>query len=300
VRAMETRATLGEVSVSRVVAGAWRLGSWGFSPAERVRWIESALERAVTTFDHADIYGDYGAEGLFGEALALHKPLRRRLELVTKCGIKLRSAQRPEHRVKHYDSSAEHIVASVEASLRALSTDHLDVLLLHRPDSLMDADEVAGAFEQLRAAGKVRAFGVSNFTPAQFELLASRTALVTNQVELSPLSLATLFDGTLEQSQRLRVRPMIWSPLAGGRLFTGDDAVAQRVREALAAIAREHDVSAATVAHAWLLRHPAQPLPIVGSRRSEALDEAVRALSLELDRQSWYEVLAAATGKNVP
>jgi predicted oxidoreductase len=297
---METRALLGEVSVSRVVAGVWRLGSWGLTPAQRVRWIEAALERGVSTFDHADIYGDYGAEALFGEALASAPGLRARLQLVTKCNIKLRSPQRPDHRIKHYDSSAEHIVTSVERSLRALATDHLDVLLLHRPDPLMDADEVASAFEQLRAAGKVRAFGVSNFTPAQFELLASRTALVTNQVELSPLALGTLFDGTLEHCQRLRVRPMIWSPLAGGRLFTDDDATALRVREALASLASQHGVSPATVAYAWLLRHPSAPLPIVGSRRSEALDEAVRALSLSLDRQSWYELLLAATGKNVP
>jgi predicted oxidoreductase len=297
---MEHRLELGEVSVSRVIAGAWRLGSWNFSPAERVRWIEAALERGVTTFDHADIYGDYAAEALFGEARASATLQRARLELVTKCNIMLRSSQRPEHRIKHYDSSAEHIVTSVERSLRALSSDHLDVLLLHRPDALLDADEVAGAFERLKRAGKVRAFGVSNFTPAQFELLAARTPLVTNQVELSPLSLGTLFDGTLEHCQRLRVRPMIWSPLAGGRLFTSDEPAAERVRSVLSALAAQHGVTAPTIAYAWLLRHPSRALPIVGSRRSEALDEAVRALSVQLDRQSWYEVLCAATGKNVP
>jgi predicted oxidoreductase len=297
---MEQRVKLGELSVSRVVAGAWRLGGWNFSPAERVRWIEAALERGVTTFDHADIYGDYGAEALFGEALRSAPGLRDRLELVTKCNIKLLSKERPEHRVKHYDSSAEHIVQSVERSLRALSSDHVDVLLLHRPDVLMDADEVAGTFERLKREGKVRAFGVSNFRPAQFELLASRTSLVTNQVELSPLALDTLFDGTLEHCQRLCVRPMIWSPLGGGRLFTSDDPAAQRVRAALSDIAARHAVSVSTVAYAWILRHPSGALPIVGSRRSEALDEAVRALSLNLDRQSWYEVLCAATGKSVP
>jgi predicted oxidoreductase len=297
---MEHRIELGEISVSRVIAGVWRLGSWNLSPAERVRWIEAALARGVTTFDHADIYGNYGAEALFGEALAMAKGLRTRLELVTKCNIKLLSDQRPEHRIKHYDSSAEHIVASVERSLRALSTDHLDVLLLHRPDALLDADEVAAVFERLKSAGKVRAFGVSNFTPAQFELLAARTPLITNQVELSPLALGTLFDGTLEHCQRLRVRPMIWSPLAGGKLFTSDDPVAQRVRGVLDALSARHGVSPATIAYAWILRHPSRALPIVGSRRSEALDEAVRALSLQLDRQSWYEVLCAATGKDVP
>jgi predicted oxidoreductase len=190
------------------------------------------------------------------------------------------------------------VIASAEASLRRLATDRLDLLLLHRPSPLLDADEVAEAFAALRQSGKVLAFGVSNHSPAQFELLHSRIALVTNQVELSPLQLAALDDGTLDQAQRLALRPMIWSPLAGGRLF-GDDAVAVRVRAALARIAKLHDSHVETVAYAWLLRHPSRPMPISGSRRIEALAAAVAALDLKLDEQEWFEVLEAATGNEV-
>lgn len=173
--------------LSPIVAGAWRMADWQWSAQERLRWIEQCLELGVSSFDHADIYGGYQVEALFGEALALAPGLRDRIQLVGKCGIKLISDARPAHRIKHYDTSAAHIVASAEASLRALRAERLDLLLIHRPDALMDADEVAGAFEALRSAGKVAHFGVSNFTPAQFELLASRTTLVTNQIELHPL-----------------------------------------------------------------------------------------------------------------
>lgn len=286
--------------LSPIVAGCWRLDQWGWTPQERLRWIEQCLELGVTSFDHADIYGSYTVEALFGEALALAPHLRARLQLVSKCGIQLVSPQRPQHRVKAYDSSRGHIVASVEHSLKALRTDHLDLLLLHRPDPLLEADEVAEAFEQLRSAGKVKHFGVSNYSPAQFELLASRTSLVTNQVECSLLHLAPLHDGTFDQMQRLRLSPMIWSPLAGGRLFNGEGEPERRVRAALESVAREHGCGAATVAHAWLLRLPCRPHPIVGSRRIEAMREAVEALSLRLDPPTWHALWSAGAGRPVP
>jgi predicted oxidoreductase len=188
--------------LSPVVAGAWRMDGWGWSAQERLRWIEACLALHISSFDHADIYGDYRVQSLFGEALALQPGLRDQLQLVGKCGIRLVSAARPEHRVKSYDTSRAHIEASVEQSLRELRTDRLDLLLIHRPDPLMDADEVAAAFDALRRAGKVLHFGVSNFTPAQFELLDARVPLCTNQVELNPLNRSVLHDGTLDQAQR--------------------------------------------------------------------------------------------------
>ena len=285
--------------LSPIVAGAWRMADWHWDAQQRLRWIEECVELGVTSFDHADIYGGYAVEGLFGEALALAPELRERLQLVGKCGIKLVAPARPEHRIKHYDSSAAHIATSVDASLRALRTDRLDLLLIHRPDPLMDADEVARAFESLRAAGKVRHFGVSNFTPGQFELLASRFPLVTNQIELHPLQRAPLTDGTLDQLQRLRVRPMIWSPLAGGALLAGGGETERRVQAALGQIGARLGVSAATVAFAWLLRHPSRPLPVAGSRRIDALREAIAAVSLTLDAQDWTEVWQAAAGHEV-
>jgi len=286
--------------LSPIVAGVWRMASWNWSPQERLRWIEQCLDLGVTSFDHADIYGGYTVEALFGDALALAPELRQRMQLVTKCGIQLRVDARPDTRIKHYDTSAQHIVRSVEHSLTQLRTDVIDLLLLHRPDALMDADEVASAFDTLRTQGKVKAFGVSNYTPAQYELLQSRTPLVTNQVECHPLHRAPLYDGTFDQAQRLRARPMIWSPLAGGALFSSETEDAMRVRGTLTSIGARYGVSAATIAFAWLLRLPCNPYPITGSRRIEAMQEAVAATAITLDRQEWTDILVAATGKDVP
>jgi predicted oxidoreductase len=294
-------------ALSPIVAGAWRMADWNWAPQQRLEWIEKCIELGISSFDHADIYGGYAVETLFGEALALQPGLRDKLQLISKCDIKLVSPQRPEHRIKSYDTSRAHLVASVERSLQALRADRLDLLLLHRPDALMDAAEVAETFAALKRQGKVLHFGVSNFLPSQFELLESamnahRERLVTNQVELHPLRLDPLHDGTLDQAQRLARRPMIWSPLAGGRLMIAepDDAPARRVQVAINELAQAHDVSPATIAFAWLLRHPSRPVPVTGSRRIEALREAVAALDVKLDRESWYTLWQAGRGQEVP
>lgn len=276
------------------------MAEWDFDAPARLRWIEANLELGVTTFDHADIYGGYTVEALFGEALGMAPGLRERMQLVSKCGIRLRSPARPAHSVKSYDTSRAHVVSSVEGSLRALRTDRLDLLLIHRPDALMEPDELAETFRYLRGAGKVLHFGVSNHSPSQFAMLHHRHPLVTNQVELSPLAMAALDDGTLDQCLDLALRPMAWSPLGGGRLFTEDDARAHRVRAVLAGLGDRHGVSAASVAYAWILRHPSRPLPITGSRRPEATGEAVTALGVTLSAEEWYRVWEAGTGREVP
>ena len=290
----------GGPTLSRIVAGAWRMDAWNFSVAERVRWIEGCLDLGITTFDHADIYGGYRVEALFGEALAAAPQLRERMQIVTKCGIRMVSPARPEHRLGHYDTSAAHVERSVENSLAALRTDHLDVLLIHRPDALMDADALAECFGRLRTAGKVLHFGVSNFTPSQFALLSRRIDLVTNQIEASPLHVAPFYDGTLDQAQDLGIAPMIWSALAGGRLFTGQDDAAQRVRGVLERIAGARGISVTTLVYAWLLRHPARLIPLTGSRRLDAMREAVAALDVEIDAQAWYEIWVAGNGAPAP
>lgn len=292
--------TLPPPELSSLIAGCWRLADWAWTPAERLRWIEQCLDRGVTTFDHADIYGGYRVEALFGEALALAPGVRRRLQLVSKCGIRLVDPARPAHRVKSYDTSAAHLIASVDASLRALGTDHLDLLLIHRPDPLMRPGEVADAVARLKADGKILDFGVSNFTMSQFAMLNQWVPLATNQIELHPLHRAPLHDGTLDQMLALDLRPMIWSPLAGGRLFSGTAPDALRVRAVLDAVARRHGVAPATVAYAWLLRHPSRPRPIVGSRRIEALDAALAAQALTLDAETWHEIWGAGAGTEVP
>jgi predicted oxidoreductase len=286
--------------LSPVIAGAWRMADWGWSPQQRLAWIEGNLDLGITSFDHADIYGGYSVEALFGQALALSPSLRQRMQLVSKCGIKLVSPARPSHHIKHYDTSAAHVRASVEASLQALRTDHLDVLLIHRPDALMNFDELADTFASLRAQGKVLHFGVSNFTPAQVAALHRRLPLATHQIEWSPLHLEPLHDGVLDQCQDLGLRPMIWSPLAGGRLFTGQDEVAQRVRHVLQGLAAELGVSMVTLVTAWILRHPSAPWPILGSRQLQASQDAVAALGLQMDLQHWWRIWTAAAGREVP
>lgn len=284
---------------SRIALGLWRLAGWNLSREARLSFIEQALELGITTIDHADIYG---SEAPFGEALALSPSLREKMEIVTKCGIvPLRAPQtQTVTRAPHYDTSRKHIVAQAEESLRLMGIETIDVLLIHRPDPLMDADEIAEAFAQLKQAGKVKHFGVSNFTPSQFELLASRTPLVTNQVELSPMFTDPLHDGTLDQCQRLRIAPMIWSALAGGRLFSKDSEQALLLRAALEGLAAEYGVSPTTIAYAWVLQHPSQPVVITGSRRIEAAREAVAAVSLKLKREQWFAVWTASKGHNVP
>lgn len=284
---------------SRFVMGYWRLMDWNMSPQERVSFIEQHLELGITTVDHADIYGGYQCEAAFGDALKLAPHLREQMEIVTKCGIA--TTARAENALGHYITDRDHIVKSAEQSLVNLATDRLDLLLIHRPDPLMDADEVAEAFQHLHQSGKVRHFGVSNFTPAQFTLLQSRLpfTLATNQVEISPVHQPLLLDGTLDQLQQLRIRPMAWSCLGGGRLFN-DDAF-QPLRNELAVVAEELNAETIEqVVYAWVLRLPSQPLPIIGSGKIERVRAAVRSGSLNMSRQQWFCIRKAALGYDVP
>lgn len=285
--------------LSPIVAGLWRIADWNFGVSERVRWIEQAIELGITSFDHADIYGDYRAEMLFGEALQAEPALRARMQLVTKCGIRLRSEQH-RYRVNYYDSSPVYVRAQVEQSLRNLHTDELDLVLIHRPDYLMDAAALAETFAALTAEGKVKHWGASNHSVGQFALLYRHYPLWTNQVELSPLQMDALDDGTLDQAQQLGLRPMIWSPLAGGRLFSGNTEQALRVRTEMTAIARRYGISLSTLAIAWVLRHPSRPHPITGTQRIDGLRDAVGATDVRLDAEDWYAIWTASKGHPVP
>jgi predicted oxidoreductase len=289
----------GGLELSRVVAGMWRMAEWGMSVEQRVALIEQCLALGVTSFDHADIYGGYTVEGLFGEALRAQPSLRDRMELVSKCGIKLLSPLRPQHAIQHYDTTAAHIVASAEESLRQLHTDRLDLLLIHRPDPLMDFDEIAEAFTSLKKAGKVLHFGVSNFTRHQFESLNRRIELATNQVEFSPLHTAPMFDQTFDGMQDLRIAPMAWSPLGGGRLFTSNEANAENLRLVIKEIADRIGQPFTSVVFAWIMQLPSRPLPITGSGRFEAIAVAVQGSSFTLPRNDWFRILRAARGHEV-
>ncbi|MCR6467895.1 aldo/keto reductase family oxidoreductase [Enterobacter sp. HG048] len=284
---------------SRFVMGYWRLMDWNMSPLQLASFIEEHLDLGITTVDHADIYGGYQCEAAFGEALKLVPALRDRMEIVTKCGIA--TTAKPEHALGHYITDSVHIIKSAEQSLVNLATDRIDLLLIHRPDPLMDADEVAEAFLNLHQSGKVRHFGVSNFTPAQFALLQSRLpfTLATNQVEISPVHQPLLLDGTLDQLQQLRIRPMAWSCLGGGRLFNDEEF--QPLRNELETIARELNAeSIEQVVYAWILRLPSKPLPIIGSGKIERVRSALAAEELQMTRQQWFRIRKAALGYDVP
>lgn len=289
---------------SRVVFGVMKWGIWGhqLNPQAMLRLIEESTDYGVTTFDHADIYGSYTTEAEFGEALKLQPGLRERIQLVTKCGIKMKVPQRPHHRLKSYDTSPEHIRASVDRSLRNLNTDYIDLLLLHRPSPLMDADLIAGEFKHLQQEGKVRHFGVSNFTPAQFDLLNSRFPLLTNQVQASLLHLPPFTDGTLDHCQQHRIKPMAWSPLGGGAVFSqAPDARAARILATAQAIIerRGQGIGVDQLLLAWLMRHPSGILPVVGTARIERLKAAADAVHIMMSREEWFELLEAAAGAEV-
>lgn len=294
----------GGPEVSRLAYGAWRLLDEGRdADVQRVlALIETCLDCGITTFDHADIYGAYRCEEAFGAALRARPGLRQRMELVSKCGIMLVNPARPQTQLKHYDYSRQHIIASVERSLSNLATDYLDLLLLHRPSPLLDPDEVAEALSLLMTQGKVRHVGVSNFTPAQFDTLASRMSrpLVTNQVELHPLRLEPFLDGTIDQCVQRRISPMAWSPLAGGRLAKGEGEAETRIRAVLSALCRQYGAELDQVVYAWLLRHPAKIIPVLGTQRPERITSAARALSLTMDTQDWFAVWSASAGAPVP
>lgn len=292
-----------DLEFSRIIHGYWRLMEWNLSNEEVVKLIEEAYDLGITTVDHADIYGNFCCEEKFGEALKLKRGLREKLQIVTKCGIKFPAANRPENKSHCYDTSKEHIIKSAERSLKNFNTDYLDLLLIHRVDALLNPEEVAEAFTKLKNEGKVRYFGVSNFLPAQFNMLNSYLddKLVTNQVEISPLCLDAFEDGTLDLMLEKRVKPMAWSPLAGGRLFKDNDERTIRVQKVLNKIKEE--VSAKDideVAYAWLLMHPSKIMPIVGSGKIDRIKAAIRATEIKLTRDQWFEIYVASRGVDIP
>ena len=266
-----------------IIAGAWRLADWQWTPQQRLAWIEGNLDLGMTSVDLADIDGRAGTEALFGEALALRPALRQQLQLVSTCVL------------APGDAIESQVQACVERSLRALHTDHLDLLLLHRPDPSLDLDALATTFGRLRATGRVRHFGLGQATPMLLAGLQARLPLAAHQVTLSPLQPAALHDGTLDQCQALGLRPMAWAPLAGGRIFTGQDAAACRLRQVLQKVAAERGIAVTTLVIAWVRRHPSRPLPILGSRRATVAQEALAALDVQLDDAIWRSIAAAAT-----
>jgi predicted oxidoreductase len=275
---------------SRIVVGAWR---WHNVSQETIdRLIKTSLDAGVTAFDHADIYGDHRNEEMFGNVIRTNPALRDKMKLVSKCGIKFKSTKRPSTRIKHYDTSKEHILWSAENSLKMLGTDHLDLLLIHRPDPLMNPDEVADAFTKLKHQGKVLNFGVSNFTPDQYRMLNHYLSfpLVTNQIEISLSRVEPFFNGDLDVLMEHNASAMAWSPLGGGKLMIGDRGWFDK--------ASKYNASYSQLSLAWLLKHHAI-FPVIGTTKPERITESVKAIDVNLDRQDWFDMLQWVTGKEV-
>jgi len=268
-------------------------------------FIKQCLQHGIDTFDTADIYGHYTVEDLLGQVLARDPSLRAKLKIITKCGINLVCDARPQHKIKSYDSTAVHIIESVENSLKVLRTTYLDLLLIHRPDPFTHPSEIAKAFTQLKKEGKVLHFGVSNYTPSQFSALRSyltEIPIVTNQIEFSVFHTAPLFDGTFDKMYEYRVTPQIFSPFGGnGRLFDADstDEKVIRLRKVLIPIAKKYKTEIEVVTLAWVLQHPSQPGVIIGTSRWDRVQKLTQSLNLELTREEWFIILEAAVGHEV-
>ncbi|MFA7289078.1 MAG: aldo/keto reductase [Melioribacteraceae bacterium] len=288
--------------LSKIVAGFWRLKEWNYSTEEIKRIIDFCLENGITSFDHADIYGNYECDLEFGKALNHNSSFREKMTIVTKCGIKLGTEKNPELSMTIYDTSYENIIKSAENSLSHLRTDYIDVLLIHRPDPLTDPDEVAKAFTKLKDEGKVKYFGVSNFLPFQTDLLQSRLdfPLVTNQIEYSVLYTEPLFDGTIAKCQTNKIYPMAWSPLAGGRLFNNYEDKTNNVRNLLNELASKYEKPIDEIALAWINYHPADFHIVLGTGKIDRIKSALNSLAIKLDREDWYKILAASRGERLP
>lgn len=289
------------VNIVSPVAGCMRWGVWGaaFTTIQYRQMIESCLQYGISSFDHADIYGDYTTEAEFGEALKENPSLRQHLKLVTKCGIQMVTPNRPDHSIKSYNTAKDHIIRSAERSLENFGTDYLDVLLIHRPDPLLDPAEVAEAVEQLKQQGKVLSFGVSNFLPRQAGLLRKYTLIEYNQVEISLIHLNAFSDGTLEHCMKHNIIPMAWAPLGGG-LFTDENHPRFRaITTCLGELAEKYNTGLNEIILAWLHTHPAGIQTVIGTTKIERLLQAKVAASIRLEREDWFRLLLSATGEDV-
>ena len=288
----------GGVSLSRIVYGMWRVGDDADTSPKHVRAkIDACLAQGITSIDQADIYGGYTAEAILGDCLKENKGLRDQLEIVTKCDIVAPAGRYADARVKYYDTSPAHIERSINNSLTDMGIDHIDLLLIHRPDPLMDHHATGAALDAAVKSGKVRAVGVSNFRPWDWSLLQSamKTPLATNQIELSLTAHDAFTNGDIAFLQENGIAPMAWSPLGGGALMTGGS----EVRTQMSKVAMEAGVDEAAAAVAWLLAHPAKIIPVMGTNNLDRIKAISDALKIDMDRQTWFELYTAALGREV-
>lgn len=284
---------------SRIIAGCMSWGHWGkdFSTEDMIAQLHTTLEAGITTFDHADIYGDYTTEARFGKAFAKSGVERENIQLISKCGIQYVGETR-DNKIKHYDYSKDYIIWSVEKSLSDLQTDYLDLLLLHRPSPLMQADEIAEAISQLKEEGKILNFGVSNFTPSQVDLINGKAEISANQIEFSLTQHSAMHDGSLDHMTLNNITPMCWSPL--GSIFREENEATIRVKEVLKTLTEKYNATEDQLLLAWILKHPSGIHPVIGTTNKQRISNAVKAADIELELQDWFALLVAYQGHKVP
>lgn len=275
-------------------------GVWGkqLNDNQMVDLMHHCISQGITTFDHADIYGDYSTEGDFGIAFAKANIDRSTIQLISKCGIQYMGNARPENRVKHYEYTAKYIIWSAERSLKLLQTEYLDLLLLHRPSPLMQADEIQKAIEQLKTQGKIRDFGVSNFTPSQIDLIATKSTIAVNQIEFSLTQHTAMHNGSLDHMQTHGIIPMSWSPL--GSVFREDTPQTQRIKALLETLTEKYNATEDQLLLAWIMQHPAGVHPVIGTTNKDRITNAVKAASITLELQDWFALLIESQGHKVP
>lgn len=259
--------------------------------------IQACLDLGISSFDHADIYGHYSTEADFGKALSASRIDRNRVQLISKCGIQLISEQRSAV-VKHYNYAYSYLVWSVEQSLKNLKTDYLDLLLLHRPCPLMQAEEIAKAIEHLKQAGKILNFGVSNFTPAQTDLLNAYIQVSYNQIEFSMTHFEPMLNGSLDHMQQKKIKPMCWSPF--GSVFKSETEQVHRIKTLASRLAEKYSVSFEAILLAWILKHPAGIIPVFGTTDTARISRLQESIRIELDLQDWFLLWTASIGQEVP
>jgi predicted oxidoreductase len=275
----------------------WGVWDKNLSVKEMNHLIHLCTENNITSFDHADIYGGYTTEAQFGKAFSESKIERSAIQLISKCGIQMVADNRSTT-IKHYNYSKEHIIWSVENSLKNLHTDYLDVLLLHRPSPLMQADEIAEAISKLKTEGKIIDFGLSNFTSSQTELIRKNCAVQFNQIQFSATQLEPMLDGSLDYMQLHNIQPMSWNPL--GTVFREDSEQTRRLKKLFAQLVTKYGVGSDTLLLAWVIRHPAQVLPVAGTVNIARIQQLMKAASLELSLEDWFAIWTESIGKNIP
>ncbi|NJN50164.1 MAG: aldo/keto reductase [Polaribacter sp.] len=283
---------------SRIIIGCMSWGKWGkeFDTKQQIDLLNFCVENGFTTFDHADIYGDYTTETRFGEAFIKSGIDRKSIQLISKCGIQYVGETRNNH-VKHYNYSKDYMIWSVHQSLQNLQTDYLDVFLLHRPSALMHPDEIAEAIHQLKKEDKILHFGVSNFTPSQVDLINSRIEIETNQIEFSLTQHSAIHSGSLDQMLMKGILPMSWSPL--GNYFKADNEQNKRIKNVLEKHCNKYQVDEDVLLLAWILKHPSKVAPVIGTTNKERILASKKALTIDLELQDWFELLVASQGHKV-